>query len=80
MIGTPTGTNNGKISSQYDAISGETVTYAYDSLNRLLSASGSGWNQSFGYDGFGNLVSKTGSNSPPLSISVGGIRSRGSAV
>jgi RHS repeat-associated protein len=67
----PTGTNNGKISSQSDAISGETVTYAYDSLNRLLSASGSGWNQSFGYDGFGNLVSKTGSNSPPLSISVG---------
>jgi hypothetical protein len=65
-----TGTNNGKISSQSDAISGETVTYAYDSLNRLLSASGSGWNQSFGYDGFGNLVSKTGSNSPPLSISV----------
>ena len=66
----PSGTNNGKISSQYDAISGETVTYAYDSLNRLLSASGSGSNQSFGYDGFGNLVSKTGSNSPPLSISV----------
>jgi len=55
---------------QYDYILGETVTYAYDSLNRLLSASGSGWNQSFGYDGFGNLVSKTGSNSPPLSISV----------
>jgi RHS repeat-associated protein len=34
----PSGTNNGKISSQYDAISGETVTYAYDSLNRLLSS------------------------------------------
>jgi RHS repeat-associated protein len=34
----PSGTNNGKISSQYDTISGETVTYAYDSLNRLVSA------------------------------------------
>jgi hypothetical protein len=64
----PSGTNNGKISSQ--TYSGETVTYTYDSLNRLLSASGSGWNQSFGYDAFGNLVSKTGSNSPPLSIAV----------
>jgi RHS repeat-associated protein len=34
----PSGTNNGKISSQTDAISGETVSYAYDSLNRLVSA------------------------------------------
>jgi RHS repeat-associated protein len=34
----PAGTNNGKISSQTDAISGETVSYAYDSLNRLVSA------------------------------------------
>ena len=30
------GTNNGKISSMYNAVSGETVTYTYDSLNRLL--------------------------------------------
>jgi len=66
----PSGTNNGKISSQYDYVSGETITYAYDSLNRLLSASGSGWNQSFGFDGFGNLTSKSGSNSPPLSVVV----------
>ncbi len=66
----PAGANSGKISSQSDSISGETVTYTYDSLNRLLTASGSGWNQSFGYDAFGNLVSKSGSNSPPLSISV----------
>ena len=27
--------NNGKITSQTDAISGETATYQYDSLNRL---------------------------------------------
>jgi hypothetical protein len=30
----PTGTNNGKISSAYNAVSGETITYQYDSLNR----------------------------------------------
>jgi len=63
-------TNNGKINSQTDNISGETVTYQYDSLNRLSSASGSGWNQNFGYDGFSNLVSKTGTNSPPLSVAM----------
>jgi len=34
-----------------DAISGETVTYAYDSLNRLISASGTGWSQTQAYDG-----------------------------
>ena len=32
--------NNGKITSQYDALSGEKVAYFYDSLNRLASASG----------------------------------------
>jgi len=32
------GPDNGKISSQYNAISGETVQYVYDSLNRLSSA------------------------------------------
>ncbi len=33
----PAGTNNGKISTQTDNLSAETVTYQYDSLNRLLS-------------------------------------------
>jgi hypothetical protein len=67
----PSGTNNAKISSQYDAISGETVTYAYDSLNRLLSASGSGWSENYGFDGFGNLTSKTPTGgAPQLSIGV----------
>ena len=51
--------NNGKITSQYDALSGETVAYLYDSLNRLASASGSGWGQSYTYDGFGNLTNQT---------------------
>ncbi len=61
------GANNGKIASQTDVMSGETVSYAYDSLNRLISANSTfaGQSQTFGYDGFGNLVSK-----PSLSVNV----------
>jgi len=54
------GSNNGKIASTSDAISGETVSYQYDSLNRLISASGSGWTQTQAYDPFGNLTGRTG--------------------
>ena len=57
------GSNNGKIASTTDAISGETVTYQYDSLNRLISASGSGWTQTQAYDSFGNLTGRTGTGS-----------------
>ena len=66
----PNGTNIGKISSHTDNISGETVAYTYDSLNRLATSAGSGWTQNFGYDAFGNLVSKSGTNSPVLSIAA----------
>ena len=68
----PTGTNNGKVSSMYNAVSGETVTYTYDSLNRLLTASGSGWGQQYGFDPFGNLTSKTmtSGSGPSLSVTV----------
>ena len=53
--------NNGKIVSQTDDVSGETVTYAYDALNRLAAAAtqadiSASWGQSFSYDGFGNLT------------------------
>ena len=50
--------NNGKIISQTDAVSGETVQYTYDSLNRLATAeaTNSSWGQSYTYDGFGNLT------------------------
>jgi YD repeat-containing protein len=57
--------NNGRITSMKDWITGEDVTYQYDSLQRLISASttaGTPWSQSYGYDGFGNLTSKAGSN------------------
>ena len=68
----PTGANNGKLSSINNAVSGETVTYAYDSLNRLLTASGSGWGESYGFDPFGNLLSKTvtSGSGPSLSQTV----------
>ena len=68
----PAGSNNGKISSMYNAISGETVTYTYDSLNRLLTANGSGWGQQYGFDSFGNLLSKTvtAGSGPSLSQAV----------
>ena len=59
--------NNGKILSMQDAISGETIAYQYDSLQRLTTTSATGdpsgsWSQSFTYDGFGSLVQKNGSN------------------
>ena len=56
------GSNAGKITSQTDSISGETVAYAYDSLNRLTSASATSnaWSQTYSYDGFGNLTNRTG--------------------
>ena len=68
----PTGANNGKLSSMYNAVSGETITYTYDSLNRLLTANGSGWGESYGFDPFGNLLSKTvtSGSGPSLSQSV----------
>src|SRR5258707_4816057 len=55
------GSNAGKILSQTDTISGETVNYVYDSLKRLTSASaGTTWAQTYTYDGFGNLTGRVG--------------------
>jgi RHS repeat-associated protein len=58
--------NNGKIMSQTDVLSGEQITYTYDSLNRLATAqtadnpSVTQWGQSYTYDGFGNLTDQNG--------------------
>ncbi len=65
----PSGTNNGKISSTYEALSGETISYTYDSLNRMATAAGSGWAETYGYDGFGNLATKTPTLGTPPSLS-----------
>jgi RHS repeat-associated protein len=76
----PAGANNGKLSSMSNGISGETVTYTYDSLKRLLTASDSSqgtvqWAQQYGFDSFGNLESKTiiggpGQGQPSTSVTV----------
>src|SRR5271165_6872857 len=76
------GTDNGKATYQYDLVSGEQVQYAYDSLNRLISAQTTPtsdqnhpsleWGQNFSYDGFGNLYQKnvTQGSAPTLSVTV----------
>jgi RHS repeat-associated protein len=68
----PTGTNNGQISSMSNAVSGETITYTYDSLNRLLTANGSGWGEQYAFDAFGNLTEKqiTSGSGPSLNVNV----------
>src|SRR5260370_16396125 len=54
------GSNAAKITSQTDNVSGETVSYLYDSLNRLTWAYAGAWQQHSTYDGFGNLTNRTG--------------------
>ncbi len=57
--------NNGRITSSVDAVTGETVSYGYDSLNRLVTASaGALWGEAYTYDGFGNLTAKTPTQTP----------------
>jgi uncharacterized protein RhaS with RHS repeats len=53
------GYSPGKITSMTDSVASQTVSYSYDSLNRLASASatgGSAWSQTYSFDGFGNLT------------------------
>ena len=65
--------NNGRITQSMNHLNNETITYGYDSLNRLISASSSlGWGLSFTYDGFGNLTDKTvtAGSAPSLHVTV----------
>jgi RHS repeat-associated protein len=54
--------DNGRITSTVNGLSGETITYSYDAINRLASATSSngGWSQQYTYDGFGNLTGTNG--------------------
>jgi RHS repeat-associated protein len=57
--------NNGRITQRKNWLSGEVVTYTYDSLQRLTQATATGpspWSESYTFDGFGNLTGKAGSN------------------
>ena len=49
----------GNVTRVVDGVFGETVDYGYDDLDRLLSA-GPPVNETFTYDGIGNLTSKNG--------------------
>jgi RHS repeat-associated protein len=68
------GSNNGQLYQMKDWVTGEEVSYAYDALQRLSSAvtTGPEWGQSYGYDGFGNLLSQTVTKgtAPYMSINV----------
>jgi YD repeat-containing protein len=65
--------NNGQITTSVDSIKGETVTYQYDALTRLVAAAGSSWGETYTYDGYGNMtqMSPTGTTgAPSLSLTV----------
>ena len=71
----PATQNNGQIASQTNTMSGETVEYQYDELNRLISAAtpgGGGWGLSFAYDGFGNRTNQavTKGSGPMHSVAI----------
>src|SRR5271157_5994768 len=68
--------NNGQIVSSVDGVTGENVSYTYDSLKRLIAASTSGtggvqWGYTHSYDGFGNLTSKLATSGTAPSMYTG---------
>jgi RHS repeat-associated protein len=73
------GQNNGRITRAKDYVTGEDVTYQYDSLNRLMHAetADSLWGTTYSYDGWGNLTSKgtaptfSQTYDPALNMAVG---------
>ena len=67
--------NNGRITSMNNGMTGENVSYQYDSLNRLITAATadqSQWGLAFDYDGFGNRLSQTVTqgSAPPMTVAV----------
>ena len=76
----PAGTNNGRISSQKENVSGEEVTYQYDELNRLIAAvtTGPEWGLSFAHDGFGNRTAQTVTKgtAPQVTLAYNGTTNR----
>jgi hypothetical protein len=73
----PAGANNGRVSRTIDGVTGETVDYTYDVLNRLTQAQteGSGGvqlGQSYTYDSIGNMTAKgvTKGSAPTFSTTI----------
>ncbi|HTQ54443.1 MAG TPA: hypothetical protein VMI94_08290 [Bryobacteraceae bacterium] len=67
-------TNNGQMYQRVDSVNGETITYQYDSLKRLIRAytTSASWSENYTYDGFGNLTQTSGNapSVPALTLSV----------
>ena len=72
--------NNGQITQEKNWISGEEVNYAYDALNRLITAQTTGpqWGLSWSYDGFGNRTSQTVTkgSGPAASLAINAANNR----
>ncbi|MFO0363678.1 MAG: hypothetical protein ACK55F_03185, partial [Acidobacteriota bacterium] len=65
--------NDGRILQRDNIVSGETVTYTYDALQRLEKAetASAAWGLSWDYDGFGNRWEQriTKGTAPPNTVS-----------
>lgn len=77
--------NDGRITSRKEYVSGEDVTYQYDSLQRLISAmtthttgTAPQWGQGYTYDGFGNMTAQsvTKGSAPTFSLSINAANNR----
>jgi RHS repeat-associated protein len=71
------GKDNGTLMKVTDLLnSNRTQTYGYDALNRLSSAAESGWNTSFVYDTWGNLLQQNATGVPSFSQTISGTSNR----
>jgi RHS repeat-associated protein len=72
--------NNGQITQMKNWKSGEEVTYAYDSLSRLASATTTGpeWGMAWSWDGWGNRMvqSVTKGSAPTITLSYNAATNR----
>jgi RHS repeat-associated protein len=73
--------NDGRLASRKDNVSGEEVSYQYDTLGRLISAATTGtggWGLSWGYDGFGNRLTQsvTKGTGPVVNLTVNAATNR----
>ena len=80
----PATASNGQVSQVIDGLSGETITYQYDALNRLTLAAertstgiapacdttSTVWSQQFNYDALGNRTVPCSANTGSIAAAV----------